>query len=223
VVFEIGAKKTAVFATKNCDTENDRKSARRPRNDHRAMAAPSERASDRNGAGEYALGCPLERHAGSYPRFSTTRRPWSAQNGVALLSLLHLKHEKRRAHRWHQRTRRRRTDTHGAITTFSSTHNTHNLCANSTWRPGYRQHARLCRSKTWRVSASARPQKISTKGIRLFSRTFWRLPKTEYRYSETTLSRQKFERRDVLARSDGTSTRTVQGVRVQVLSSRHRA
>ena len=61
-----------------------------------------------------------------------------------------------------QRVRRRRDDTHGAKTTCSSTHNTHILCANRTWRPSSRQHARLCRSKTWGVSAC--PQRFSPEG-----------------------------------------------------------
>ena len=45
------------------------------------------------------------------------------------------------------RGRWRRSDTHGAKTTCSSTQNAHIVCANHLPRPGSRQRARPCRSK----------------------------------------------------------------------------
>ena len=60
------------------------------------------------------------------------------------------------------RARRRRSDTHGAKTTCSSTHNAPILCANYLLRPSSRQLARPCRSKMRGVSAC--PPNIFQKG-----------------------------------------------------------
>jgi hypothetical protein len=60
------------------------------------------------------------------------------------------------------RARRRRSDTHGAKTTCSSTKNAHIVCANHLPRPGSRQFARPCRSKMRGVSAC--PLNIFQKG-----------------------------------------------------------
>jgi hypothetical protein len=76
------------------------------------------------------------------------------------------------------RARRRRSDTHGAKTTCSSTHNAHIVCANHLPRPGSRQLVRPCRSKMRGVSAC--PPNIFQKGYEnlVFIFRTWKKPCT---------------------------------------------
>ena len=134
-----------------------RKLARRPHGEDRATAAPLETQPDKvdmEGMHDMTLYNVDLKHDSDFLQRAYESAAQMASRDCFLFLHFCTQTEKNVARTVDDpRARRRRSDTHGAKPTCSSTHNAHIICTNHLPRPGSRQLARPCRSKMRGVSA----------------------------------------------------------------------
>ena len=128
-----------------------RKLARRPHGEDRATAAPLETQPDKvdmEGMHDMTLYNVDLKHDSDFLQRAYESAAQMASRDCFLFLHFCTQTEKNVARTVDDpRARRRRSDTHGAKPTCSSTHNAHIVCTNHLPCPGSRQLARPCRSK----------------------------------------------------------------------------